>query len=129
MHLADLVKEKTVKLEQAQAQLVKSERLAAIGELAGMVGHDLRNPLTGIKNCCLLLEKEGGHISEAQAKEMLETIDKCVDYSNKIVSDLLDYSREIRLELQESSLRKLLFEALAMMNMPEKVEILNHASR
>jgi len=50
MHLESLVKERTVLLEQAQAQLVKSERLAAIGELAGMVGHDLRNPLSGIKN-------------------------------------------------------------------------------
>jgi PAS domain S-box-containing protein len=126
MHLESLVKERTVQLEQAQAQLVKSERLAAIGELAGMVGHDLRNPLTGIKNAAYYLKKKGATCPEGQAKEMLETIDKCVDYSNKIVNDLLDYSREIRLELQECSLRKLLSEALAMMNMPEKVEILNH---
>ena len=124
--LEKLVEERTKQLQQTQAKLVKSERLAAIGELAGMVGHDLRNPLTGIKNSSYYLKKKGAEISEAQAKEMLETIDKCVDYSNKIVSDLLDYSKEIRLELQECSLRKLLAEALAMMNMPEKVEILNH---
>src|SRR5208283_3640827 len=126
IHLEGLVKERTMQLEQAQAQLVKSERLAAIGELAGMVGHDLRNPLTGIKNAAYYLKKKGATCPEGQAKDMLETIDKCVDYSNKIVSDLLDYSREIRLELQECSLRKLLAEALVMMNMPVKVEILNH---
>ena len=68
-----------------------------------MVGHDLRNPLTGIKNSAYYLKKKGAEISETQAKEMLDTIDKCVDYSNKIVSDLLDYSREIHLEFKECS--------------------------
>lgn len=125
MRLADLVKEKTVKLEQAQVQLVKSERLAAIGELAGMVGHDLRNPLTGIKNSAYYLKKKGADISEAQAKEMLDIIDRCVDYSNKIVSDLLDYSREIQLDLKESSPKMLLFESLAMAPVPKKVKIVN----
>ena len=123
--LEKLVEERTKQLEEAQLQLVKSERLAAIGELAGMVGHDLRNPLTGIKNSAYYLKKKGAEISEAQAKEMLETIDKCVDYSNKIVNDLLDYSKEIRLELQETSPRNLLSEAVAMVNVPAKVEILN----
>ena len=79
MHLERLVKERTEQLEQAQAQLVKSERLAAIGELAGMVGHDLRNPLTGIKNAAYYLKKKGATCPEGQAKEMLEIIDKAID--------------------------------------------------
>ncbi len=105
--LEDLVKQRTEQLKQTQAKLVKSERLAAIGELAGMVGHDLRNPLTGIKNAAYFLKKKGKTIPEPQANEMLETIDNCVNYSNKIVSDLLDYSREIHLDLQEYSPREL----------------------
>jgi signal transduction histidine kinase len=123
--LEDLVEKRTALLKQAQEKLVKTERLAAIGELAGMVGHDLRNPLTGIKNSAYYLKKKGAEISEVQAKEMLDTIDKCVDYSNKIVSDLLDYSREIHLELTECSPRLLLFESLAMSQVPEKVKIVN----
>ena len=66
-HLEDLVKERTVQLEQAQAQLVKSERLAAIGELAGMVGHDLRNPLTGIKNAAYYLKKKGATVPRSSS--------------------------------------------------------------
>ena len=123
--LEELVEQRTKLLKQTQAKLVKSERLAAIGELAGMVGHDLRNPLTGIKNSAYFLKKKGNSIPEAQSKEMLEIIDKCVDYSNKIVSDLLDYSREIRLELNESSLRRLLVEALEMITVPGGIEIIN----
>ena len=124
--LEDLVKQRTEQLKTAQAKLVKSERLAAIGELAGMVGHDLRNPLTGIKNAAYFLRKKGKAIPESQANEMLETIDTCVNYSNKIVNDLLDYSREMNLELKECSLKNLILESLAMVNVPEKVEIVNY---
>ena len=121
--LEDVVKKRTEELEQAQAKLVKSERLAAIGELAGMVGHDLRNPLTGIKNSAYLLKKKGKAISEAQNEEMLETIENCVNYSNKIVNDLLDYSREIHLELHETSVNNLLNQAIAILTIPKNVDI------
>jgi PAS domain S-box-containing protein len=124
--LEELVQERTEQLKKMQAELVKSERLAAIGELAGMVGHDLRNPLTGIKNSAYFLKKKGPEISQAQANEMLEVIDKCVDYSNKIVNDLLDYSRNIYLELQEYSLRQMMLESLAMVQVPRKVKIVNN---
>ena len=123
-----LVKQRTEQLKDTQAKLVKSERLAAIGELAGMIGHDLRNPLSGIKNSAYFLKKKGKEIPEVQAKEMLDIIDKCVDYSNKIVSDLLDYSREIHLELQQCSPRNLIMESLSMMNIPEKMEIVNNVT-
>ena len=111
--LEELVQKRTEQLRTAQAELVKSERLAAIGELAGMVGHDLRNPLSGIKNSAYFLKKKGPEISQPQAKEMLEIIDRCVDYSNKIVNDLLDYSRDIHLELQECSLRQMILESVS----------------
>ncbi len=126
IHLESLVKERTAQLEQAQAQLVKSERLAAIGELAGMVGHDLRNPLTGIKNAAYYLKKKGTTCPEGQAKEMLEIIDKAIVHSNKIINDLLDYSREMRLELTESAPRTLLDEAVRMIQVPDRIQILNH---
>ncbi len=125
-HLERLVKERTSQLEQAQAQLVRSERLATIGELAGMVGHDLRNPLSGIKNAAYYLKKKGATCPEDQAKEMLEIIDKAIDHSNKIINDLLDYSREIHLELTESEPCALLNEAMRMIQVPDRIQILNH---
>jgi signal transduction histidine kinase len=123
--LEEIVQKRTEQLKITQAELVKSERLAAIGELAGMVGHDLRNPLTGIKNSAYFLKKKGNKISEAQAQEMLEVIDKCVNYSNKIVNDLLDYSRQIRLNLEEESPKKLLADSLNMLDVPKQIKIIN----
>jgi PAS domain S-box-containing protein len=124
--LENLVEERTRKLKEAEIQLVKKERLAAIGELAGMIGHDLRNPLTGIKNAAYLLEKKGTSISETQTKELIETIKTCVEHSNKIINDLLDYSKEIRLEPQETSPRMLLCESLSMVEVPSNVKIVNN---
>jgi PAS domain S-box-containing protein len=124
--LENLVEERTRELKEAEIQLVKKERLAAIGELAGMIGHDLRNPLTGIKNAAYLLEKKGTSISEAQTKELIETINKCVEHSNRIINDLLDYSREIRLEPRESSPRVLLCESLSMVEVPGNVKVVNN---
>ena len=60
-HLKSMVELRTAQLKAANEQLVKSERLAAIGELAGMVGHDLRNPMSGIKNAAYLLKKKGSN--------------------------------------------------------------------
>jgi PAS domain S-box-containing protein len=125
-HLEDLVAQRTKQLSEAQGQLVKAERLAAIGELAAMVGHDLRNPLTGIKNAAYFLEKKGTEIPVEQSRAMLKTIDRCVEHSNKIINDLLDYSRDICLELQKSSPKTLLSDALAVIQIPEKVKILNY---
>ena len=126
LHLEDLVKKRTLQLEQVQAQLVKSERLVAIGELASMVGHDLRNPLSGIKNAAYYLKKKGGMCSEDQAKEMLEIIDKAIDHSNKIINDLLDYAREMHLEPTECMPSTLVDEATRMIQVPDRIKILNH---
>ncbi len=126
-HLEEIIQKKTNQLAEAQAQLVKSERLSAIGELAGMVGHDLRNPLAGIKNATFYLKRKDKELP-VQSKEMLEIINKCIEYSNKIINDLLDYSKEIQLERKATSLKCLLSEVLSTVQVPEKVKIVNKFS-
>ena len=125
-HLEELIETRTKELRKTQQQLVKSERFAAIGELAGMIGHDLWYPLAGIKNSLLTLKDNSGTISETEYQEMLETINRNVDYSNKIINELIEYSREIRLEVHESSPRTLVLDALDLINVPEKVIIINN---
>jgi PAS domain S-box-containing protein len=116
------------KLKQLENQLVTSERFAAIGELAGMIGHDLRNPLTGIKTAVYFLEKKGTAISEAKAKEMFQTIKNCINHSNKIINDLLDYSKEIHLKRQANSPRSLVNEALQRVQTPDRIKVINFTS-
>ena len=123
--LEEKVAERTQRLEETNQRLVKAERLAAIGELAGMVGHDLRNPLTGIKNAAYYLKKKGNACTEGNNTAMLEIIDSAVEHANKIVNDLLEYSREIHLELEERAPCLLLAEALMMVQVPKRIKLLD----
>jgi PAS domain S-box-containing protein len=122
--LEKLVEARTKQLKQTQAKLVKSERLAAIGELAAMVGHDLRNPLTGIKGAAYYLKtKYSGEIDHV-GQAMLKTIDECIKHSNKIVNDLLEYSRDVKLELLETSPKTLLKQSMLMLKIPKKIRVI-----
>ncbi|MDH5634545.1 MAG: PAS domain S-box protein, partial [Candidatus Bathyarchaeota archaeon] len=68
------VEERTKELMEAQNRLLKAERLAAIGEVAAMVGHDLRNPLTGIAGATYYLKTKLGSNMDPKAMEMAELI-------------------------------------------------------
>jgi PAS domain S-box-containing protein len=119
-------KEAEEALRVSQERLLKSERLAAVGEVAAMVGHDLRNPLTGIVGATYYLKMKLRPKLDEKAKEMLELIEKNIEHSDKIVNDLLDYSREMRLELSQTTPRTIVNEALAVLKIPSRIDILNH---
>ena len=101
------------------------ERLKAIEQLAAMVGHDLRNPLTGISNAAYFLRMKIGAKLGPRAIEMLDLIDKDIEYANKIVNDLLEYSGAIRLELSESNPKAILKEALELVKVPANVHVVD----
>jgi signal transduction histidine kinase len=123
--LEKLVTKRTKQLKQTRARLVKTERLAAIGELAAMVGHDLRNPLTGIMGAAYYLKTK--HCTELGAKgqEMLKSVENAINYSNKIVNDLLEYSRDPMLDLGETTPRKLLKNVFSLFEVPDSIQIVD----
>lgn len=103
-----------------------TQRLETIGEMAGMVGHDLRNPLTGIKGAAYYLKKNCSAQLDDKGKAMLVTIDSCVDYSNKIVNDLLEYSREIKLNLSETNPKKLILNSILTLKIPSNIQFIDN---
>jgi signal transduction histidine kinase len=87
----DALEAKTVALEDAQDELVRKERLAILGQLAGGVAHELRNPLGVIKNSVYYLRMVLPH-DERSAKH-LRLLEREVATANRIVTDLLDFAR------------------------------------
>ena len=111
--------------KRMEQQLFKSERLAAIGELAGMVGHDLRNPLTGIAGAAYYLNTKYGQVLDKRAKEMLNIIGKDIEYSNKIINDLLEYSKEVRLEQTKTTPGAMINDAIARVGIPRSITLVD----
>jgi len=109
--------------KRMEEELRESERMAAIGETAAMVGHDLRNPLQGISTATYLLRKILPPTNESEAEELLETIEACVHHSDRIVSDLLEYSRTPKLNLEEADLSQLVNEAVTSVKIPRLIGV------
>jgi len=123
--LKQKVEERTRELKKSQEKLLKAQRLAVIGELAGMVGHDLRNPLTGITGATYYLKRRLSSKLDKKTTEMLELIENNIVYSNKIINDLLEYSREIKLDLTESDPKSIIREALSLAGIPKNVQVID----
>ena len=111
------------KREEMEQRLHQAQRLATIGELAAMVGHDLRNPMQGITASTYILRNNS--LSKEERDETLQMIDDSVEHSNKIVSDLLDYSREIHLTLANTTPREITASALEAVKIPNTIRVQN----
>src|SRR5208337_1924113 len=107
--------------KKLEAELVKSQRLAAIGETAAMVGHDLRNPLQGIAGALHLLRQES--LTAEERNEMLQVIEKSLHYSDAIIRDLSEYSAEIQLELAETTPNSITRDAIGAVKVPQNVTV------
>jgi PAS domain S-box-containing protein len=110
------------RLEEA---LAKSQRLATIGELAAMVGHDLRNPMQGIAGAVYYLRTDGNSKLSKEGKEMIQTIQESIEHSDKIITDLLEYSRQLHLELSRTNVKSITEDALARLKIPKGVRVIN----
>jgi signal transduction histidine kinase len=121
--LENEVEVRTKDLEQVQEKLIRSERLAAVGELASGVGHELRNPLNVIRNCAYLLNMALTDKSDEEAIKTLKVLDKQIDIANKIVTDLLDFTRIKPPSQSKIDLNYLLKESLSYITVPEHVTV------
>jgi PAS domain S-box-containing protein len=119
-HLEMLVEERTKKLRD-------SERLAAIGETAGMVGHDIRNPLQSIIGELYLARTNLTSLPDSPAiedvKESIGYIEDQLIYVNKIVQDLQDYAKISKPQMQETDLEKTVQDVLSSMNVPDTITV------
>ncbi len=118
LQLQQLVEERTKALKEA-------ERLATIGQTAGMVGHDIRNPLQSIVSNLYLAKAEVEPLADNEAKkrltESLNSIEEQIFYINKIVTDLQDYARRLKPEMQETEVDKIVDSVFSAVKMPENI--------
>lgn len=114
--------------EKRAAKLRASEKLATIGATAGMIGHDIRNPLQGIDGAIYLAKDivESSFANNSEKDELLHYLDMIndqVSYIDRMVIDLQTFAKESPPQLKETDIQRLIVETLSMMKIPENVKI------
>lgn len=89
------VEVRTAELREAHDELIRKERLATLGKLAGGVAHEIRNPLGVISNAIYFL-RQATDEQDPDVRDSFEEIQRALESSNHIVSELLDYARDPR---------------------------------
>ena len=125
------LEEYTKRLEElvrVRSEKLKSvERLAAIGETAGMIGHDIRNPLQSIIGELYLAKDELKELPEGEAKqnlmENISSIEEQIVYINKIVTDLQDYAKPLTPVIQEIDLEETIQAVISALDIPDNIEL------
>jgi signal transduction histidine kinase len=104
------LKESYAELAQTRAEMVKRERLAALGELSAVVAHEVRNPLGVLFNAVSSLRRLMP--AHADAQLLLGIVREEGDRLNRIVSELLDFARPTGPQLELEDVGRLVRESL-----------------
>jgi len=116
------IKERTRELSDAQEQLVRHEKLSVLGQMASSVGHELRNPLGVITSAVYYLKLVQPNADE-KIKQYLGIIEQEVHTSEKIITDLLDFSRIKSVDREAVAVSELVHQTLTRFPVPNTVDV------
>lgn len=93
---------------EKQSEQLKNERLATVGQLTSRIAHDLRNPLSSIKNTVEIMEIEFEKKLNENMKENLERLKRGISRLSHDVEDVLDFVKVVPLKIEKTSLRSVI---------------------
>jgi PAS domain S-box-containing protein len=118
--LEELVEERTAELEAAQQELVRKERLAALGQLTATVSHEMRNPLGTIRNSFYVIRRDL-LARKPEFKRALDRVDRNIARCDTIIEELLDYTRTTPPMLTQTNVDQWLVGVLDEQGIPDEI--------
>ena len=116
------VDERTEELRNAQAELVRAERLATLGQLTGTVAHELRNPLGAVMSSLGVIRLKC-QSANLELEETLDRANRGIRRCDGIITELLDFARAKGLRLEPTALDAWLKELLDEQELPEGIKV------
>jgi signal transduction histidine kinase len=110
-----------IELSEMEDELVKQQQLAAVGELAASIAHEVRNPLAVIVNAAASLRRE--RLSDQDRQTLLGIIDEETSRLNGLVTDLLRFARPFSITSADVELAELLERAARVVGDDYQVEL------
>ena len=122
------VQERTRALQEAQEQLISQEKLAALGQMASVVGHELRNPLAVMNNSVYFLKTKlataaGAAGMDPKLDKHLHILESEIIKSNAIIRDVLDFSRNRALNASPQKMDELVEKSIERIQVPPNVTL------
>ena len=117
------IKEKEIRSNQLlelQNQFAQQERLASVGQVSSNIAHELRNPMTAIRNAVYFLNQN--FPDDEAVRQKLELIDQQLSESDEVIKRLLDLTKGKDLEIEPLDLQEICKEAIEISNLEGKVE-------
>lgn len=110
-------------LKSMQDKLIRSEKLAALGKLSGIMAHDLRNPLAVIRNSIYILEKKLKISENTKVKEYINLVNEEIDVADSIIEEALGFAGPKRVELTSFDLPEVILKVLKSITIPNFIKI------
>ena len=110
-------------LEKLNREIISSERLSSIGSLASRLAHDLRNPLSVIKNSMEILKMRLNDNMDEKVNHQLSMVGRAVSRMSHQIEDVLDFVNIAALKLQSSSIITVIESAVLNSVLPNTVKI------
>ncbi len=101
-------------VEKQNRELALAETMAAMGRMASMIAHDLRNPLSSVKMTLQILDKKADPATSADTRELCQISLEQIRYMEEILSDMLSYSRPDALKPEWIPIDKVIDLAIGM---------------
>ena len=121
--LTNAVEIKSIKIKELTTELIKTERLSAIGELAARLSHDLRNPLSVIKSSVEITMLRNNDKFSTQDKEVIQRINKAIVRMTNQIDDVLNYVKQAPIEKNKITLSTCIKNVISWISIPTKIEI------
>lgn len=114
-----------VQLEENREQMVRTEKLTALGTLTSGVAHELNNPLSNISTSCQILLEEADESFSQHHKQLLTAIEDQVVKARDIVRALLEFSRQREFQIKKVHLKEVVDDTLKLIkgDVPARVEV------
>lgn len=111
------------KVKEKTDQLLKSEKLATVGELSARIAHDLRNPLSTLKNTVEIMRIDLEPTANEKTMKKFTMLERAIHRISHQVEDVLDYLRPSNLNISEHSLLLVLQDSLERIEIPTNISI------
>ncbi|TWU22274.1 Sensor protein FixL [Novipirellula galeiformis] len=125
--LEQRVRDRTGELRATQAELLRAEKLATLGQVSGGIAHEIRNPLNAVRTSAYYL-RNAKNLSLEKTREHLDRIDRQVSLIENVITALSDFVRLPEPRIARCNINDLVHQVLESVSVPENVKILNQVA-